>query len=159
VSATRQALAILAAGAALGFLGNAFRETPLPLRGSLDAKPSPEPGAGLAGGTAEEALALWEGGAFFLDVRPASEWELRRVSGSFSVPAEEFEERFFADVAGFGADVPLFVYGSGPDSHAVRRVAARLLELGHSRVGFVTGGLDALLAAGLGAASGAEEAR
>lgn len=156
MSALRQASAILIAGAALGLCTNAFREPPLPFRGSLDPPPAPELGSDLPAASVEEAARRWEEGAFFLDVRTLPEWEDRRVSGSLSVAADEFDDRYFAVVADLGTEVPLFVYGSGPDSHAVRRVAARLQELGHADVGFVAGGLDALLAAGLGAASGPE---
>lgn len=153
--AVRQALAILAAGAALGLAGNALRPEPLPWSGSLDPPPDPEPGSDLVADTADDALARWEEGAFFLDVRPAEEWTERRVSGSLSVPADSFDDAYFRAVAGLGTDVPLFVYGAGPDSHRVRRVVAQLHELGHPDVGFVTGGLDELLGAGLGPAGSA----
>lgn len=152
-----QALAILAASALIGLGGNALREEPLPFAGSLDPPPEPEAGSGLPANSPEEALARWEEGAFFLDARPRGEWEAMRVSGSFSFDADEFEDRYFAVVADFGVELPLFVYGAGPDSHSVRKVVAKLLDFGHTDVGFVTGGLDALLVAGIGTASGAEE--
>jgi rhodanese-related sulfurtransferase len=159
VNSLWQALAILVAGAALGLSSNIFRERPLPFSGPLDPPPEREAGSDLAAGTLEEALSRFEEGAFFLDVRPAADWESRRVSGAFSVPADEFDDRYFLTISGLGTEVPLFVYGAGPDSHVVRRVVAQLSELGHEQVGFVTGGVDALLAAGLSAASGPEEGR
>jgi rhodanese-related sulfurtransferase len=159
VTAFRQALAILIAGAALGVSANPFRERPLPFSGSLDPPAAREPGSDLAASPIQDAASRWQEGAFFLDVRPSSDWERLRVSGSLSVPADEFDDRYFGDLVQLGTEVPLFVYGAGPDSYVVRRVVAQLRDLGHAQVGFVTGGLDALLAAGLGAASGPEEAR
>jgi rhodanese-related sulfurtransferase len=149
---------MLVAGAALGLSTNALRERPLPFGGSLDPPPAPEPGSHLAATPLEEAVRLWQEGAFCLDVRPAAEQGGLRVSGAFAVPADEFEDRYFAAVAELGTEVPLLVYGAGPDSHAVRRVVAQLRELGHTEVAFVTGGIDALVAAGVGAQPGGEGA-
>jgi rhodanese-related sulfurtransferase len=145
----RQALAILVAGTLLGFGGNALRSSPLPLSGSLDPPPAPEAGADLAGVSADDALALWEAGAFFLDIRAETEWERQRVAGALSVAADDFDSRYFDEVAAFGTDVPLFVYGSPEDSFAVKQVVVQLRDLGHADVAFVTGGLPELLAAGI----------
>lgn len=141
----------------LGLGGNAVRRDPLPLSGSLDPPPAAEAGQDLPASDAGEAMARWNEGAFFLDIRSREEWEAERVSGAFGFEAERFDDRYFEVVASFGTDVPLFVYGAGPDSFAVRRVVARLRELGHGDVGFVTGGLPELTAAGIGTASGPEE--
>ena len=156
MSSLRQALAILVAGAVLALTANALRHRPLPFSGSLDPPPEREPGSDLAATPLEEVARRWQEGEFFLDVRPASDWERLRVSGSLSVPADEFEDRYFDVVAQFGTEVPLFVYGAGPDSHVVRRVVAQLRELGHEEIGFVTGGVDELIAAGVGAAAAGE---
>ena len=53
--------------------------------------------------------------------------------------------------------LPLFLYGAGADSFAVRRTAALLDEFGHADVRFVVNGLEELLAAGIDAAEGPEE--
>jgi rhodanese-related sulfurtransferase len=142
---------MLIAGAALGLFTNSVRERPLPFSGSLDPPPAREPGSDLPAVPLEEAVRLWEQGAFCIDVRPAAEQQGLRVSGSFPVPADEFEDRYFGSVADLGTEVPLLVYGAGPDSHAVRRVVSQLRELGHAEVAFVTGGIEALVAAGVSA--------
>jgi rhodanese-related sulfurtransferase len=141
----------------VGLGANAFRGDPLPLSGSLDPPPEPEAGQDLPGTDAAAAVARWNAGAFFLDVRSPEEWEEERVAGAFAFDADRFDDRYFDVVAAFGPEVPLFVYGAGPDSFAVRRVVAKLRELGHSDVAFVTGGLRELAAAGIGTASGPEE--
>ncbi|HMB70979.1 MAG TPA: rhodanese-like domain-containing protein [bacterium] len=127
------------------------------MSGSLDPPPVPEAGQDLPASGADEAVARWNEGAFFLDIRPRDEWESRRVSGAFPFEAERFDDVYFEVVASFGTEVPLFVYGAGPDSFAVRRVVAKLQDLGHFDVGFVTGGLPELTAAGVGTAGGPEE--
>jgi len=153
----RQALAILAAGAVLGLGTNGFRGEPLPLRGSLDPPPAPEPGSDLVASTPEEALSRWEEGAFFLDARPPEDWEERRVSGAFSLPAADFDSRYFELAPDLDPAIPLFVYGAGPDSFDVRRLVAKLVDFGHADVGFVTGGFDALVRAGVGTTGGPGE--
>lgn len=157
MTGARQALAILAAGAVLGLGANPLREKPLPLRGSLDPPPAPEPGSELVANTPEEALSRWEEGAFFLDARSRDEWEERRISGAFSLPAHEFESRYFELSPELDPSLPLFVYGAGADSFAVRRVVANLIDFGHGDVGFVVEGLEVLVDAGLGTTSGPEE--
>jgi rhodanese-related sulfurtransferase len=141
----------------VGLGGNALRTDPLPLAGSLDPPPVAEAGQDLPGSPPADAVERWNEGAFFLDVRPRGDWETERVSGAFPFEAESFDDTYFDVVAPFGTDVPLFVYGAGPDSFAVRRVVARLMELGHADVSFVTGGFAALTEAGVGTARGPEE--
>jgi rhodanese-related sulfurtransferase len=144
-------------GAGLGLGANLVREDPLPLGGSLDPPAPPEPGATLPAASAEEALGWWEEGAFFLDVRAPEAFEERHVAGALRLAPEEFDRRYGETLGSLPEDVPLFVYGAGPDSFAVRRVAQRLLDYGHSRVGLAVCGLEALLGAGLGGAEGPEE--
>jgi hypothetical protein len=132
----------------VGFGLNGFRSEPLSLSGALAPPPAPEPGADLPAHTAGEALGPWEEGAFFLDVRARGAYDDRRVAGAFSFEAERSSDRYFDVVAAWGDEIPLFVYGAGPDSFAVRRVAAELIELGHD-VGLVVCGLDGLVDAGL----------
>lgn len=152
----REAIGLAAAAVAIGFALNGLRADPLPLSGSLGPPPAPEPGAGLPANTSGEALTFWEEGAFFLDVRARDAYEERRVAGAFSFEAERSSDRYFEVVAGFGDEIPLFVYGAGPDSFAVRRVAAELIDLGHE-VGLAVCGLEGLLAAGIDSEEGPAE--
>ncbi|MCA9753535.1 MAG: rhodanese-like domain-containing protein [Gemmatimonadetes bacterium] len=150
----RQGLILVVVATAVGFAANVAREKPLPLRGSLDPPAPPEPGADLPAASADEALAAWENGAFFLDVREPGAFDTRRVAGSYSVPPADFDDRYFEVVSDFGPELPLVVYGAAADSFVVRRTAARLMDLGHSDVLAVTSGLESLLAAGLAPDSG-----
>ncbi len=152
-----QVAGLLVAAVLIGFGINALREEPLPLSGSLDPPPPPEPGADLVAAVATDALESWLEGAFFLDARSRDEWEETRVAGSWSLDAEEFDGRYFDVGSLLDLDLPLFVYGAGPDSHAVRRTVAKLGDMGHSDVQFVVGGLEELLAAGLDPAEGPQE--
>jgi rhodanese-related sulfurtransferase len=141
----------------IGLGGNALRETPLSLTAPLETPPPPEAGAGLPASPAADALASWEEGAFFLDLRPREEWEADRVFGSLSVDSDLFEDRYFEVVADLDPSLPLFLYGAVADSHSVRRTAARLEELGHTDVRFVVSGLAGLRDAGLETVQGPEE--
>ncbi|MGH2571859.1 MAG: rhodanese-like domain-containing protein [bacterium] len=152
----REALALVVAAVLIGFGLNGLRDDPLPLTGSLKPPPVPEPGAGLPARTREEALRSWEDGALFLDVRPRDAYDARRVAGAISFEAERAEDRYFEAVAPLGADVPLFVYGAGPDSFAVRRVTAELRDLGH-QVDLAVCGLDELIGAGIAVEEGPAE--
>ena len=153
---SRQALLLLALSAVVGLGANPFRQEPLSYTASLEPPPEAEPGADLAPTDLSEVLPLWEEGAFFLDVRPLDEFEARRVSGAFSFPPADFDDRYFTVVGPFGDEVPLFVYGAGPDSFEVRRMAAKLIDYGHS-VGFANCGLDCLLELGISEGAGPEE--
>jgi hypothetical protein len=53
-----------------------------------------------------------------------------------------------------GPDVPVVLYGAGPDSFAVRRAAQYLLDSGNTDVSLVVCGVDGLVGAGVDAASG-----
>jgi hypothetical protein len=140
----------------IGFGLNGIREDPLPLTGSLEPPPAPEPGAGLPSRTPVEALRSWEDGALFLDVRARDMYDARRVAGALSFEAERSEARYFEAIAPLGVEVPLFVYGAGPDSFAVRRVTAELRDLGH-QVDLAVRGLDELVAAGIPVEEGPPE--
>jgi hypothetical protein len=150
-------VAYIGAAVALGVVTNVLREEPLPLTGRVGPPPAPEAGAGLPASSVDDAYASWLEGAFFLDVRPRDEWETRRVAGSWSLDADAFDDRYFEIGGILEPSLPLFLYGAGPDSYAVRRTAARLEEFGHVDVRFVVDGLDGLLAAGIDEAEGPEE--
>jgi rhodanese-related sulfurtransferase len=151
-----QAVLLVALAAAWGLGMNLVRREPLPLRGALTPPPPPETGAGLPAIAADAALFAFESGAFFVDTRDRAVYEQRRVAGAVSVPADDFQARYFDVVAGLGADAALVVYGAGADSFAVRRVAQELRDLGHTDVQLVVCGLDSLLARGLDASQGPE---
>jgi len=147
--AAREALLIVLLGSAAGFGTNALRARPLPLAGPLGEPSVAEAGADLAASDAAVALSAWEEGAFFLDIRSTPDFETRRVAGALPLPADSLEDAYFNGVANLGVDMPVVVYGAGPDSFAVRRVAQYLLDVGHADVSVAVCGLDALVAAGI----------
>jgi hypothetical protein len=151
-----EALALVGAAVLIGFGLNGLRDDSLPLTGSLGPPPAPEPGAGLPARTREEALRSWEDGVIFLDVRRQDDYDARRVARAISFEADRAESRYYEAVAPLGAEVPLFVYGAGPDSFAVRRVTAELRDLGHL-VDLAVCGLDELVAAGIAVDEGPPE--
>ena len=153
----RQSLAYLGAAVVLGVGLNSLRPEPLPLTGPVGPPPPPEAGAGLPASSAAEAYESWLAGTFFLDLRPRDDWEARRVAGSWSLDAGDFENRYFEIGGILDPSLPLFLYGAGADSFAVRRTVALLGEFGHADVKFVVDGLDGLLAAGIDAAEGPQE--
>lgn len=156
-TAGAQALLLVLLAVAWGFGANARRNEPVPLSGPMGPPPLPEAGAGLVAIPAEAALAAWESGTFFVDVRDSADYSAGHVSGAVLLPAGEFDARYFDLVATLGADVPLLVYGAGPDSFAVRHVAQELLDRGHRSVDLAVCGVDALHAAGLGSSFAEEE--
>jgi hypothetical protein len=147
---------LIVASAAVAFAWNAMRDEPLPFAGSLDP-PAPEEGADLPADPADVAVAQWVEGAIFVDVRPREEYETARVSGALSLDATEFDRRYFEVVAPIGTNAPLFLYGAGPDSHVVRRVAAKLLAYEHTDVRLAACGLACLRNAGIDVVSGPGE--
>lgn len=149
-----QVLLLLVAAAAWGLGANALRPEPLPLRGRLEPLPPLEAGATLPSIHPLSARAAWENGAFFVDVRDPAEYMAGHVSGALSLPADDFDAHYFDVVAGLDSDIPLVVYGAGPDSFRVRRVAQELTDRGHAGVDVVIAGLDSLYAAGLDAGFG-----
>lgn len=153
----RQAIGLLLASVILGVGTNFLRSAPLSWTEALDADdppPAAEPGAGLPARDASAAVAGWEEGAFFVDARPRSDFEDRRVPGAFSLPANEFEQSYLDVAMDLPLELPLFVYGAGPDSHLVRRVAAELMNYGHEQVELVVCGLDGLVDAGMAEETG-----
>jgi rhodanese-related sulfurtransferase len=147
--ALRQGLAILALSCVVGFGANALRKEPLAMRGSLDPPPEPEPGADLPAITADEARTKWEEGALFVDARAREEWDAAHATGAAPLDASAFPQSYFDLVPPLDPAIPLIVYGAGPDSFAVRRLAAGLGEMGHADVSLVVKGLSELEGAGI----------
>ena len=71
------------------------------------------------------------------------------MAGSVSMQAQGFPQSYYDIVPPIDSAIPLVVYGSGPDSFAVRRVAAELIDIGHAQVNPAVSGVEALLAAGI----------
>ncbi len=147
--ALRQGLAILVVSAAFGLGTNALRPEPLPLRGEIGPPPAPEPGAGLPSLDSAAAHAAWENGSVFVDLRPSEEWAAHHVAGAACMDAAQFPQSYYSIETPLDPAIPLVLYGAGPDSFAVRRVAAELQALGHGDVQLVVMGVDGLAAAGL----------
>jgi rhodanese-related sulfurtransferase len=154
-SGLKQSLAILTVSVLVGLVSNQMRDEPLPLRGALGPPPVPEQGTSLPAISAEEALTQWESGALFVDVRTKEEWEGARVAGSISMQAQGFPQSYYDIVPPIDSAIPLVVYGSGPDSFAVRRVVAELIDIGHAQVNPAVCGVGGLLAAGVPSEGGA----
>lgn len=156
--ASREALLLMVLGAALGLGSNAVRGDRLPLSGPLGDPSPPEAGASLPATEPAAAVDAWQRGAFFLDVRSPDEFERHRVAGALPLPAETLEDAYFRGAANLPPEMPLVVYGAGPDSFAVRRVAQYLIDVGHQDVACVVTGLESLLEAGADAGDGPAEA-
>jgi len=155
--ASREALVLLLVGAGLGLGGNALRPAPLPFTAPELPPSPPEPGASLEATAPAAAAEAWRAGAFFLDIRPAEEFEAARVAGALPLPADRLEDVYYESIVNLGADMPLVVYGDAADPFTVRRVTQFLVDLGHTDVACVTGGVDSLLAAGIDAGEGPAE--
>ena len=153
----KQSLGILAISVLLGFVSNSLRDEPLPLRGELGPPPEPEQGASLPAISAPEALAQWESGALFIDVRTKDEWEAARVAGAVSMQAQGFPQSYYEIVPPLDSAIPLIVYGAGADSFSVRRIASELIDIGHAQVSPAVCGVDGLLAAGVPSENGSAE--
>jgi len=148
-SRLKQSLAILSAAVLLGLVSNRLRDEPLPFRGEVGPPPVPEQGTSLAAISAQDAMAQYENGALFVDVRGKQEWEGQRVAGAVSMQAQEFPQSYYDVVPPIDSAIPLIVYGSGPDSFAVRRIAAELIDIGHAQVTPAVCGVESLLAVGI----------
>lgn len=118
----------------------------------------PEQGTSLPAISAEEALAQFENGALFVDIRTKDEWGKARVSGAVSMQAQEFPQSYYDIVPPLDSAIPLVVYGAGPDSFAVRRVTAELMDIGHAQVAPAVCGMEGLLAAGIPSEAGGADA-
>lgn len=146
-----QVLLLLGLAVVWGLGGNALRSDPLPFRGEIGPPPAPEAGSDLPSITPYAARSAWDAGAFFVDVRDGAAYAHGHVAGAVSLPAGEFDARYFDVVAGLDSEIPLVVYGAGPDSFEVRRVAQELRDRGHLGVDLVVCGVDSLYAGGLDA--------
>ena len=80
-------------------------------------------------------------------MRTKEEWEGAR--GRIGVDASAgFPPSYYDIVPPLDTAIPLVVYGSGPDSFAVRRVASELIDIGPQVTPAVCG-VEGLLAAGV----------
>ena len=70
------------------------------------------------------------------------------MAGSVSMQARGFPQSYYDIVPPLDTAIPLVVYGSGPDSFAVRRVASELIDIGRQVTPAVCG-VEGLLAAGV----------
>jgi len=68
--------------------------------------------------------------------------------------AQEFPQSYYDIVPPLDSAIPLVVYGAGPDSFAVRRVTAELMDIGHAQVAPAVCGIEGLLAVGLPSEAG-----
>jgi rhodanese-related sulfurtransferase len=83
--------------------------------------------------TSEEAHALFERGALFIDARRTADYRRGHVSGALSMPVWEADlDRRLGDLAGQGRDpnAPIVVYCTGGDCEDSHQLAERLWGVG-----------------------------
>ena len=156
-----QALALCAAGAALGLAGNGFTPRPAPL-GARVTSAAEAPGAfcQLPGGhnpivpriSVEDATPLCVAcSALFVDARSASEYQAGHITGAIHLaPGEPVDPVLWR----LGAYHTVIVYDRDPTCALADQVGKALLERGARDVRVLTGAWPAWMAAGAPGASG-----
>jgi 3-mercaptopyruvate sulfurtransferase SseA len=156
-----QALALCAAGAALGVAANGLTPRPAPL-GARVTSAAEAPGAmcQAAGGGApavprisvEEATPLCVAcSALFVDARSAAEYQAGHITGAIHIaPGEPVDPVLWR----LGVYSTVIVYDRDPGCALADRVAKALLERGVRDVRVLTGAWPAWMAAGAPGASG-----
>lgn len=152
---------VFAAGALAGLLSNALSPRRIPLVGEW-AKSYGVPSAGGAHapthGNVEiglaEASRLFDGGALFIDARPARQYAAGHIPGAASFPEEEASERIEEALLLCAEVETAVVYCQGIDCDEAHLLARTLRAAGIDGVRVFAGGLDEWRAAGRGSASG-----
>lgn len=156
-----QALALCAAGAALGLAGNGLTPRPAPL-GAQVTSAAEAPGAQcqMPGGhgpvvpriSVEEAKPLCVAcSALFVDARSAAEYQAGHITGALHIaPGEPVDPVLWR----LGVYKTVIVYDREPTCAQADRVAKALVERGAQDVRVLTGAWPAWMAAGAPGASG-----
>lgn len=128
------ALLILSALLALGT--NALRPDGISLKGdwSPEARLATPDGRTLAIPLAEARSLFENGGAVFLDARPALEYAEGHIQGALSLPAQEFDVHFDRLMDRIPDTKTLIAYCDGESCELSKDLAKTLLELGFPNV-------------------------
>ena len=132
----RRALVIVLAGVALGMAANAVspRRIPwlTPPKAPLQARDTL---------TLHDAEGLWNGGAaFFLDARAPSDYAAGHITNAFSLPIEDFDNRYPSVAALFTPDSTIVAYCDGQECDLSHRLMVKLRELGYHNVRVLVNG-------------------
>jgi rhodanese-related sulfurtransferase len=134
-------LVILSAGIAFG--SNARREKPLPLLADPRVL-ALEVDVPII--SAKEALEGFEAGELiFLDARPYDVFTTSHVGGAFSVPAEEFGERYTIIGPLLSGEAKAVVYGWASAPAAPERLVRTMQEAGIENIVFLIDGFEGWL--------------
>jgi rhodanese-related sulfurtransferase len=134
------AVALVAAGVAVGLLANTVASGGIPL-----VREAGSPGATVS---LLAARAAYPGGATFVDARPHAEYESGHVDGAISVPVEARARELDRLRRELPRTSPLIVYCAGGDCGSADELSAWLLGEGWRDVRVLEGGLPAWEAAG-----------
>lgn len=110
--------------------------------------PSPESVDGAKTISAEEAKALWQQGAVFIDTRKDSDWEAGRVPGAvhINVKKPQFNVDAIQDYVSF--DQPVVSYCNAEKCHRAFKGAKKLVGFGYKNVYYFRSGFPSWKNAG-----------
>jgi rhodanese-related sulfurtransferase len=118
----------------------------LPLA-ALASEESPMTVPGATTVSAEEAVALFDQGVPFIDVRSPSDWDAGRIPGAFHLDSNvDFTEANLAEIVGKGDTV--VIYCNGADCMRSSEMAAVAVGWGYTDVHYFRDGFPAWDAAG-----------
>lgn len=144
--AVREGFLLLFVSASLAFGVNALRKEPVPLRADprLFALEVDLPLM-----SASAAAAAFDAGShLFLDARDADAYRTGHVGGAFSVPPDEFLDRYDTIGPLLTGGVAVVVYGAAADASTVETLAKELLGAGVTRVSLMLDGYEGWAATG-----------
>ncbi|GAB6042238.1 rhodanese-like domain-containing protein [Endothiovibrio diazotrophicus] len=115
--------------------------------GPLFAGESPESVAGATTVDVNQAKALFEAGALFVDPRRDSDWEAGRIPGAVHLELKSaFTEEALAAEA--GKDEPVVFYCNGPKCARAAHASEKAVSWGYIKVNYFRDGFPAWQAAG-----------
>jgi len=132
----QRAVAIVLVGGALGVVANALSPRGIP----YIAPPKPVLQAQDVIPLAE-AQSLWSTGAtFFLDARAPADYAAGHIANAFSLPVEDFDQRYPAVAAMLTPDSSIVVYCDGLQCDLSHRLMVKLRQLGYRHVHVLVNG-------------------
>lgn len=159
--ALRELVLVLAAGAAVGLIGNAVSAKRIPLVGEWRKAYGVPSSGGVHSPTygnveigLDEAERLIAGGALLLDARPPEQYAEGHIPGAVSLPEEAVSERPEAALGLCEGAERVVVYCRGIDCDEAHLLARTLREAGVEGVRVFAGGIEEWKAAGRPVAKG-----